>query len=205
MADERLLPPPVADERGLAFLEALDRLAELDLTPLLVYRLESVPESALYALAWQLGVLGPAGWDLAETAEQRRDLLRRAIQLHRRKGTPWAVRESLRALGYPDAAVVEETGLLFCFRVHLGLLQDGDAIPAERQALLLATVAAWQNVRSHLLSLDFDTPEAGDQLPLPQDEPMEIMQREFNRLDGSWTLNGSRNLGGVKVDSLGAV
>lgn len=205
MADARLLPPSVADARGLAFLEVLERLGDLDLSPVLVYHLDGVPDSALYALAWQFDVLGAAGWDLADTAEKRRDLLRRAFRLHQRKGTPWAILEALRALGYPDATVVEGAPGSFRFRVHLGALQDGDTLPAELQAQLLAAVETWKNARSWLDSLDWTAADHSDALTLPQDEPMQLTQHTFSTLDGSWLLDGSRQLSGTRVDDLGTV
>jgi len=110
MADDlRLLPAGIDDERSRALLKLIGRLDNLDLTTLLVYRIDDLPEDALSLLAWQFNILGDDGWDLATTPEERRALIRRALDLHRHRGTPWAIREAVKALGYADAEIVEET------------------------------------------------------------------------------------------------
>jgi P2-related tail formation protein len=55
--------PSINDTRTQALLVLIARLGELDLAPLLVYRIESVAESALPFLAWQFDVLSPL-WQL---------------------------------------------------------------------------------------------------------------------------------------------
>lgn len=52
-------PPSIGDLRSQGFLELIARLGELDLGPLLVYRIDSVPESALPFLAWQFDLVSP--------------------------------------------------------------------------------------------------------------------------------------------------
>ncbi|KIP16064.1 phage tail protein [Burkholderia ubonensis] len=47
------------------------------------------------------------GWELAESDDARRALVRGAIQLHQRRGTPWAVREVIRRLGFGEVTIVE--------------------------------------------------------------------------------------------------
>lgn len=204
MADERLLPPGIRDTRFRAFLALLDRLDAIDLVPLLVYRIDSTPAAALYALAWQFGVVGLAGWDLADTEAKRRDLIRRAIELHRRKGTPWAVAEALRALGYA-ATEVDEGGGTFAFRVKLGTLADGEAITPERQALLIGTISVWKPARSVLTALHFAMPAEADSLSEPVDDAMGITQRTFNLYNATHTYNGTIQYSGVTATNLGSV
>ncbi len=55
--------PSINDTRTQALLVLITRLGELDLTPLLIYRIESVVETALPFLAWQFDVLSPL-WQL---------------------------------------------------------------------------------------------------------------------------------------------
>jgi P2-related tail formation protein len=57
------IQPSINDLRSQAMLELVERLGVLDLTPLLVYRIASVPESALPFLAWQFDILAPF-WQL---------------------------------------------------------------------------------------------------------------------------------------------
>ena len=60
------LPPSIDDLRSQSLLATIERLDALDLTPLLVYRLSSAPDSALIFLAWQFDMLDPQ-WQLAAT------------------------------------------------------------------------------------------------------------------------------------------
>ena len=55
--------PSINDTRAQALLVLIARLAALDLTTLLVYRIDSVVESALPFLAWQFDILSPL-WQL---------------------------------------------------------------------------------------------------------------------------------------------
>ena len=55
--------PSINDTRTQALLVLIARLAALDLTTLLVYRIDSVVASALPFLAWQFDVLSPL-WQL---------------------------------------------------------------------------------------------------------------------------------------------
>jgi hypothetical protein len=99
------IQPGIDDSRSRALLPLIDRLSDLDLSRLLVYRLdEDMPEDALLRqLIWQFHVTGHEGGSLAVTAQQRLDLVRRAIDLHRYRGTRWSVQEALAAIGYPGA------------------------------------------------------------------------------------------------------
>ena len=56
---ELQIPPSINDARSRALLALVDRLGQLDLGPLLVYRIDSVPASALPFLAWQFDILSP--------------------------------------------------------------------------------------------------------------------------------------------------
>jgi P2-related tail formation protein len=55
--------PSINDTRTQALLVLIDRLAALDLTTLLVYRIDSVVAAALPFLAWQFDILSPL-WQL---------------------------------------------------------------------------------------------------------------------------------------------
>src|ERR1700736_6954946 len=60
------LPSSINDLRSQSLLRTIARLDALDLTPLLVYRLDSAPDSALIFLAGQFDMLDPQ-WQLAAT------------------------------------------------------------------------------------------------------------------------------------------
>ena len=56
---EPQIPPSINDSRSQALMDLVNRLGDLDLTPLLVYRIDSVPADALPFLAWQFDILSP--------------------------------------------------------------------------------------------------------------------------------------------------
>lgn len=131
------IQPSINDTRSGALLVLLERLGNLDLVPILVYRLDSVPDSALTLLAWQFDMLDPE-WQLAVQGgesfdaiktidgltnidtlsslgslagqsdfDSLRALLKLAIPLHRTRGTPYAIRTALQSLGWSNATFQE--------------------------------------------------------------------------------------------------
>lgn len=128
--------------------------------------LSLIPEPLLDMLAWQFHV---DGYEAANSYEDKRRLVDRSILMHRRKGTPWAVAEALRALGYADAKIFEGCGIcrhdgeiihnghdnysagnrwaLFDVEIDLG---DGMGISAASVLRLRVAIEAWKNARSHL-------------------------------------------------------
>ena len=62
---ELQIPPSIDDSRSQALMTLIERLDDLDLTPLLVYRIDSVPASALPFLAWQFDIISPLWQTLA--------------------------------------------------------------------------------------------------------------------------------------------
>lgn len=51
------------------------------------------------ALPWLAWALHVDNWDEAATEAQKRDAIKQSIHLHRKKGTPWAVKRALATLG----------------------------------------------------------------------------------------------------------
>jgi P2-related tail formation protein len=131
------LQPSVNDARGQSLLQLLSRLDNIDLSSVLVYRLDSAPDSALLPLAWQFDMLAPQ-WQLgASTGEaidaltdidsltdidtlsstgsvsapsdfdSLRTLLKAAIPLHRTRGTPYAIKTALSSLGWSGSTLQE--------------------------------------------------------------------------------------------------
>ncbi len=70
-----------------------------DLSKLLIYLIDLVDEQAIPHLAEQFHVVGEEGWLLATTDQARRELIKRSIEVHRHKGTPWAIERLLESVG----------------------------------------------------------------------------------------------------------
>lgn len=125
--------------------------ASLDNIPIekvLVYLIDQVDARALPLLAQQFDVLGYKGWRLANTEADRRALIKRAIELHRYKGTKWAVQEALKSIGFVDITITEHVGQWARF----SLIVDNEAvvITSESFADIIAMVEEYKNARSYL-------------------------------------------------------
>ncbi len=97
MVDLRLLPGGIDDDRSRALAAAIERLDDIDRTRLLVYHVDTVDASALPHLVEQFHLTDYID-DVTSEPLMRR-LLKRAIALHRHKGTRWAVETALEAAG----------------------------------------------------------------------------------------------------------
>lgn len=150
MADKRLIPDGIRDVSTEALNELIDRLGTLDLTPLLIYIIDQVNSSALPHLAEQFHVTGLEGWELARTDAEKRGLIKRAIELHRYKGTVRAIKDVLRVLGLEG--VIREWfqygGQPYHFKIEIAT--DNRELTADLRDKLIDLVTAYKNVRSRL-------------------------------------------------------
>lgn len=174
---DSIVPGTIAQVRHLAAVDEAAglRFEGIDTTPLLVYSIDTVPADALLALAQQFDMMGPGGWDLATTEAARRDLIRGAIELHRRKGTIWALKESIRRVGFANVDIVEHVsldGVLYNavytyngsqtygggfwadFRVKI-TVPDTITLGTTDRAKVVAMVEEYKNVRSRLVDITF--------------------------------------------------
>lgn len=111
MADLTLPPALAGDERFSLLCNLLEeRHAGIDLKPMLVYLVDLVKAPLLPVLADQFSLLDEAVWILAESEDARRNLIKNAVELHRYKGTPWAIREIIRLLGFGEVELQEGLG-----------------------------------------------------------------------------------------------
>jgi P2-related tail formation protein len=168
---ELTVQPSINDARSQALLVLDERLGQIDLSPLLVYRIASVPDSALPFLAWQFDVLSPL-WQLmgpaagsidaltvvdmltdidslggsasGSTAAQR-TLLEQSISLHRIRGTPAAIKRALAQFGWTGVSLLEGEASW-----------GGTSYPAaQRWAVfrVLVSLAAGDNVESGAIGM----------------------------------------------------
>ena len=63
--------------------------------------------AALPNLAWALSV---DDWNKDWSEARKREVIAASVEIHRRKGTPWAVLRALEVLGYQSAQLIEHTG-----------------------------------------------------------------------------------------------
>ena len=180
-----ILPPILEEDERLkasatALEGALSDLSYAALECLFLPRLDILPSNILNVLANQYHV---DFYDVSMSDEEKRSLIRDAIQWHRRKGTPAAVEEIARKV-YGDAHVTEwfeYDGEPYHFRILQDITADDE--PADRDTLdrLRAAVRESKNTRSWLDFYGFivvpeDTVEAYD--PTVEINPL-IVRNDF--------------------------
>ncbi|HAL3867743.1 phage tail protein I [Escherichia coli] len=172
MTEPLQLPPPLEGDISLRTLGRLaGRLDNIDLSVLMVFLVDIVDSSALPWLGEQFSLSGDS-WELAESDDVRRMLIKAAIELHRYKGTPWSIREVIRRFGFGEVDLIEGTGRLSYDgnRSYNGLFVHGDAaawavyrvilkqpITNDQAAMLRQTLAAFAPARCHLASLEYQS------------------------------------------------
>lgn len=171
-----ILASGISSVEHLAAFDAMveERLANLDVEAVLIYLIDTVDASALPSLAAQFDVLGYKGFGLAQTEQEKRNIIKRAIELHRFKGTPWSIKEALKAIGYYDAIIQERLvnpiyydgtflhngsqiygpGHWADFRVIIDLGNDM-GVTAQTSSDAVQLILEYKNVRSRLRDLSY--------------------------------------------------
>lgn len=141
-----LLYSRLASDCGVAnpapMLAPLERLAALS------GGLVALPEPVLDLLAWQLHV---EGYEAAVDVQAKREMVQGSLLLHRRRGTPWAVRHALEtALHLPTTVREwpEYGGHPYCFRVEFEVSQS--AFGPDNISDAYRLIFEHKNVRSWL-------------------------------------------------------
>ena len=169
---QSVLAQSVAVDHIKVFEQAFaQQLEQVDLSVVLMDLVDTCPEDALPFLAYQFNVEGYKGWRFCTTETERRDLIKRAIDLHRYKGTRWAIAESLKVLGYNDVEVQDHlpgmmydgthdfNGTIYYSSPHWAMfrviiyISDIFAWTSTLYPDIVILVNEYKNVRSHLLDI----------------------------------------------------
>lgn len=165
------LLPPNRSPLERAIEAASEIHVDVDLASL--WNPHSCPEAALPWLAWALHISDGEGWRLAKNSEQKRELLDKAVILHRKKGTPWSIKEALKANGFNGIDIQERlpqnrydgalnhAGAEYYnaygwaqFRVTADV-GDSQTISAENTLRIVETIHQWKPARSHLVDVQY--------------------------------------------------
>ena len=160
-------------ERDQRYKILADLGLRLDLvdTPKLMPRLvDLVAPEHLGLLAESRSILNEDGYWLAESDQARRRLIKGAYELHRYKGTPWAIREIVRRLGFGEVQIMEGlagrqyngtfayTGrYVYGSNTHWAhyVITMNAPITNNQAALVRKTLAAFAPARCVLAALDY--------------------------------------------------
>lgn len=127
---QRLLPP------NRTPLEAvLAGVTDLELSTDGLRHLWSAAHCLDAALPWLSWTLSVEAWHEAKSDDARRALILNSIEIHRRKGTPWAIRLLIRSLGFGEVTIIERVG----GRTHDGSFRRDGEFPHASLAATWAT------------------------------------------------------------------
>ncbi|CCO25534.1 phage tail protein I [Maridesulfovibrio hydrothermalis] len=119
MAD---LLPISATKQERALSESMARIESVPIPIRKLWNPDTCPVELLPWLAWSLSV---DWWDDEWPESVKREMVRSSIQIHRHKGTPWAVKKALEIVGLDDAEIIERSSLLQEYDKQGGLRLDG--------------------------------------------------------------------------------
>ncbi len=150
---KELTPPSIRELQHLVdtFDESFEELKRHIINVLIYPRIDEIEdEKLLDLLAWQFHI---EGYEQAQTIQEKRNLIKNAIELHRYKGTPYAVKKVFQALGL-DATLQEwfdYDGDPYKFKVLVqSIIQDEDIY-----IRLIKLINEYKNVRSWLDAIGF--------------------------------------------------
>lgn len=208
MDSAKIIASAISDnELAQAFSELVaERWDNWDLSVFLPYLVDTCAASVLPYLADQFDVEGVRGFAMAMDEEQQRGIIKKSIALHKYIGTPWAIREACRTVGFP--VIVLEEGVTAIpggpenpedwarFRV-LVAADLNRHITVEEAKKMRLFVEFYKNERSHLVEMGFFQPLT-DRLSM-QHEELDIMFLSLYPNPVRLTANGTART--VTVDS----
>lgn len=164
MLDNLNIATPLAGNANFhAIMQVIrEELALIDPARMLIYLFDTVDEALLDLLAEQFDMLGFNGWVLAETTEQKRELLKSSYNLHAIKGTPGGIEEGAKRLGFLDLVIEENTGAPVdalnpwaYFKVRY-VLDINRSLPENAAGLLAGLINKYKGVGDILADFTFD-------------------------------------------------
>lgn len=130
-----------------------ERFSKLELDVLIVAIIDNLPPDALPHLAEQYHVMGNEGWLQCRNDTERRDLIKRSIEVHRYKGTKYALMKIFDMFGLEGEIQewFQYGGNPYEFIVDLEFVSKGLDLELVRK--LEDLINEYKNVRSHLAGL----------------------------------------------------
>lgn len=163
-ASGTLLPRAANNPRNLAPINDInlktfdeifgERLSHIALDVLITAIVDNLPPDALPHLAEQYHVTGNEGWLQAQTGQEKRNLIKKAIEIHRTKGTKHSLLKVLETFDV-DGEITEwfeYEGNPYHFKVILNVFNR--PISEETEQKLIALINDYKNARSWLEGIE---------------------------------------------------
>ena len=153
-----ILPDSITIQPDIAALDVaiMQYLQAIPLEKLLVYDIDNITADALEVLAAQFDVLGYKGLRMAITEQDKRNLIKKAIELHKYKGTKWALKEAMRSIGFDNTEITTGVAgpipIWANFKVTLDNVQVG--ITDDSIANLHRMIEEYKSQRDNLVEIE---------------------------------------------------
>lgn len=121
----------------------------------------TLEEEYVDALAKTFHLLANESYRFAGTTEQKRELVRNALILHKTKGTKYAVERVCNILDMKEAKLTEwfeDGGEPYTFKINANAF---DGLNEETIRLLYAMIDEFKNIRSHVAAFEFENNSYG--------------------------------------------
>lgn len=196
------LLPPSATITEVNLDESLSRIENVPTPARTVNNPDTAASNVLPWMAWARSV---DNWDINWTDDQKRAVIKAAYAVHRQKGTVFALRTALEALGYQ--LIVQEwyqqvpEGDPYTFDVIITI--EGAEISSDKFNELLAVIEANKNLRSHLSKVKLIVNSEATLYAIAATvSGCEIDYKDpagALLLDGTWKLDGTYKLNGIRL------
>ena len=158
------------DENVSALITAIDpqlqQISQASIEPLILARIDDLPEKVLDLLAWQLHA---DFYDLAGNIEVKRNAVKSSVSWHMHKGTEWAILEALKQIDISAEFVPwwKNGGQPYTFTLDALIIGDFYKTKGKDrlQASIHRAVEESKSARSYLADLQIRI-EDNDELPL---------------------------------------
>jgi len=186
----------VASSRLGAFDTIISGLfTDIDLSPIMVYLVDVCSEAALPWLAYQFDVEGFKGYDQCKTVDQKRELIKNAINIHRYSGTIYSIRLACESVGYTLLRVDENVPLttggssVWCaFNVLLSP-DDISNFDTDSMHTLRSLIENHKNARSILHEIAFEISTEDKIFTSDEEDRDELEITGGIDVDGSYSLD----------------
>lgn len=158
MANKGLIPSGIMGENTIALNDIIDRISTLDIQTMKLNDINHVDKHILPYLAYQFHITNNEGWYLAKTENERRNVFKEIFELHKYKGTKYAIKRILKKIGI-NCEIEEWYENNECARgeFYADINLSETALTDNDKKIIIDLIEEYKNVRSHLKDIRIQT------------------------------------------------
>lgn len=186
MSNQTLLPPNATDQE-IALDLSTSRVGDVPVPIRDLWNPDSCPNNLLPWLAWAFGV---DEWDANWSDEAKRNIIRDAVAVQRKKGSVWAIKQVIANAGYGDSTLLEGNSSIKYdgTKTHNGIYKYGDSTEWARYRFFLTRPITNAQAEQIRRILDYTAPARCHLIEM-------IFTEANNIYNGAITYNGAYNHG----------